>query len=381
MSADEILPIESRVADVRRAGRRVTAAVRREIPGGSALFEEGTARWVRNYDLWRKERKVQETNRHDLRYDVVVVGGGSAGLSAALVLGRSRRRTLVLDSGEPRNSPSSGVHGFFSRDGIPPEELLEIGREQLEPYPSVEVRCSARAAGASGENGDFEVILDDGAVVRARKLVLATGVVDELPEKPGFEELWGRGVYHCPYCHGWELCDGPLAVLNPGEGAAERAAFIRNWSRDLVLLSDGPSNLGEEGRKTLRALEIPVREERISHLEGDPGRTPGGLRLIHFEDGSSLEREGLFYVPPQRQGSELAEMLGCEIGPMGQAQAGVKGDPTTRESTVAGVYVAGDAGNAVQSALLAAASGANAAFFVNHSLVDDEVAAAVGAAL
>ncbi len=349
------------------------------MPGGSALFEKGTARWVRNYKLWREERKVQEMDRHNFKYDVVVVGGGSAGLSAALVLGRSRRRTLVLDAGEPRNAPSSGVHGFFTRDGILPKELLDIGREQLEPYPSVEVR-SARVTGASGENGDFEVVLDGGTVTRARKLLLATGVVDELPDKPGFEELWGRSVYHCPYCHGWEVRDRPLAVLSSDERAAERAAFIRNWSRDLVLLTDGPANLNEEGRRTLHALGIPVREERISHLEGDPGGAAGGLRRIHFEDGSSLEREGLFYVPPQRQGSELAQMLGCEIVAMGQAPAGVKSDPMTRETTVAGVYVAGDAGNAVQSALLAAASGANAAFFVNHSLVADEVAAAVGAA-
>ena len=349
------------------------------IPGGSTLFEKVIARWVPNYDLYRKERKVQETSRHDLRYDVVVVGGGSAGLCAALVLGRSRRRTLVLDAGEPRNAPSSGVHGFFSRDGIPPQELIKTGREQLEPYPSVEVR-SARVTGTRGENGDFEVVLDDGVLVRSRKLLLTTGVVDELPDKPGFKELWGRGVYHCPYCHGWEVRDRPLAVLNSSEGAAERAAFIRNWSRDLVLLTDGPANLNEEGRRKLRALDVPVREERISHLEGDPDGATGGLRSIHFEDGSSLAREGLFYVPPQRQGSELARMLGCEIVAMGQAPAGVKSDPTTRETTVAGVYVAGDAGNAVQSALLAAASGANAAFFVNHSLVADEVAAAIGAA-
>jgi thioredoxin reductase len=301
-------------------------------------------------------------------------------LSAALVLGRSRRQTLVVDSGEPRNAPSSGVHGFFSRDGIPPEELLKIGREQLEPYPSVEVR-SARVTGARGENGDFEVILDNESVVRTRKLLLATGVVDELPDRPGFKELWGRGVFHCPYCHGWEVRDRPLAVLNTGEGATQRAAFNRNWTRDLVLLTDGSANLGEEGRRTLRALDIPVREERISYLEGHPGGAAGGLRRIHFEDGSSLEREGLFYVPPQHQGSDLAKMLGCEIAAMGQAAVGVKSDPTTRESTVAGVYVAGDAGNAVQSALLAAASGANAAFFVNHSLVAEEVVAAVGAAV
>jgi thioredoxin reductase len=323
---------------------------------------------------------VQETGRHDLvRYDVVVVGGGSAGLSATLVLGRSRRRTLVLDAGEPRNAPSSGVHGFFSRDGISPKELLRIAREQLEPYPSVEVR-SARATGASGEDGDFEVDLDDESVVRTRKLLLATGVADELPEKPGFKELWGRGVYHCPYCHGWEVRDRPLAVLNSGEGAAEHAALIRNWSRDLVLLTDGPAGLSEEGRRTLLALGVPVREEQILLLEGNPGGDGKGLKRVVFEDGSPLEREGIFYGPPQRQGSELAQMLGCEIVAMGPIPAVVKSDPTTRETTVAGVYVAGDAGNAVQSALLASASGANAAFFVNHSLVADEVAAAVDAA-
>ncbi len=147
-----------------------------------------------------------------------------------------------------------------------------------------------------------------------------------------------------------------------------------------MLLTDRPAGLSAEGRRTLRVLDVPLREERISRLEGDPDGTHRGLRRIHFEDGSSLAREGLFYVPPQRQGSELAQMLGCEIVAMGQAPAGVKSDPTTRETSVAGVYVAGDAGNAVQSALLAAASGANAAYFVNHSLVADEVAAAVGAA-
>ena len=321
----------------------------------------------------------ETTGPDELVRDVVVIGAGAAGLSAALVLGRSRRRVLILDGGEPRNAPSSGAHGFFTRDGVPPEELLRIGREQLAPYESVEYR-QARVSKVGGTSGAFEVVLEDGTTVSARRLILATGVVDELPDRPGFSELWGRGVYHCPYCHGWEVRDRPLAVLNSGAGAAERAAFIRNWSRDLVLLTHGPANLNEEGRRTLRALDIPVKEERISYLEGNPGGAAGGLRRIHFEDGSSLEREGLFYVPPQRQGSELAKTLGCEIVAMGQAPAGVKSDPTTRETTVAGVYVAGDAGNAVQSALLAAASGANAAFFVNHSLVADEVAAAVGAA-
>lgn len=326
---------------------------------------------------------MQETDKWDpVKYDVVVVGGGVAGLSAALILGRSRRRTLVLDAGEPRNAPSSAVHGFFSRDGTPPQELLRIGREQLEPYPSVEVR-SARAIGAGGEDGGFGVELEDGSSVRARKLLLATGVVDDLPEKPGFKELWGKGVYHCPYCHGWEVRDRPLAVLNSGGWAVQQATLIYNWSRDLILLTDGPAPLDEEARRTLRTLGIPVREERISYLEGGPCQNGGGLRRIVFEDGSALEREGLFYLPPQRQGSELARMLGCEITAMGPVTDVVKSDPTTKQTTVAGVYVAGDAGPPSHSGgrvLVAAASGAGAASFVNHSLIAEEVAAAAGTA-
>ncbi len=304
----------------------------------------------------------------DRHYDVVVVGGASAGLSAALVLGRSRRRTMVLDTDEPRNAPSSGVQSFFSRDGILPKELLRIGREQLTPYPSVELR-SARATGARVEDGGFEVDLDDGSKVRARKLLLATGVTDELPEKPGFEEFWGRGVYHCPYCHGWEVRDRPLAVLAKAEHLARQTALVRNWSRDLVALTDGADGLDGETRSRLAALDVPVKEERISHLEGD---AEAGLRRIVFEDGSGIEREGLFYAPPQRQRSDLAESLGCETEEMGLLSAVVKGDPMTRETSVPGVYVAGDAGTVLQGAIMAAASGASAAAFLNHSLISED---------
>ena len=334
-------------------------------------------------------RVVQETARQrkmdggEARYDTVVVGAGVAGLSAALVLGRSRRRVLVLDGGEPRNAPSSGAHGFFSRDGIPPAELLRIGREQLAPYESVEYR-RARARKAGDVSGAFEVVLEDGTTVFARRLILATGVADELPDRPGFSELWGRGVYHCPYCHGWEVRDRPLAVLNSGEGAADRALFIRNWSRDLVLLTDGPAKLDEEDRQRLGALGVPVREERISRLEGDPGREPGaaggGLERVVFEDGSTLASEGLFYVPPQSQRSALAEDLGCELERRAHSLV-VASDPTTRETTVPGVYAVGDTVGTgpLQSVALAAASGAAAAYFVNHALATEDVEAELAA--
>lgn len=315
------------------------------------------------------------TGHNDTRttLDVIIVGSGPAGLSAALVLGRSRRRVFVLDAGRPRNAPSAGVHGFFSRDGVKPEELLQIGWEQLRPYESVEHR-EGQVVEVRGSDGAFEVVLDNREGLYAGKLLLASGVSDELPETPGFRELWGRGVYHRPYCHGWEVRDRSLAVLNSGEMAAEHAAMVRNWSRDIVLLTDGSPGPDEEDRRRLRALGVPVEEKKISHLEGDAeNRT---LHQVLFEDGSSLDREAIFYGPPQRQGAGLAEMLGCEIESVGPAPAVVKSDPLTRETTVPGVYVAGDAGSPVQSVIFAAASGANAAYFMNHALVAEEFAAA-----
>ena len=303
------------------------------------------------------------------RYDVVVVGAGSAGLSAALMLGRARRHVLVLDGGEPRNAPSSGVHYFFTRDGTPPEELLRIGREQLKPYSGVEVR-RARATGAAGSDGDFRVTLEDGSTVGTRKILLATGVHDELPERPGFRELWGRGIFHCPYCHGWEVRDRPLAVLNSGEDAAEQATMIHNWSRDLILLTDGPAGLEDGAREKLDVLGIPIIETPISRVEGDGDS--GILHRIVFEDGTQIPREALFYRPPQRQCSDLAEALGCEFDTTGPLPTVIRNDPVTRETTVPGVHVAGDAGTMLQGAIMAAASGASAAAFINHSLVARE---------
>jgi len=293
-------------------------------------------------------------------------------LSAALILGRSRRRVLVLDGGEPRNAPSSSVHGFFTRDGVGPGELLEIGREQLEPYDSVEYRAVG-ATEVSGLDGSFAVTLEDGDEVTARKLLLATGVVDELPERPGFRKLWGRSVYHCPYCHGWEVRDRPLAVLNSGKGAVEYSLLIRNWSRDLVLLTDGPAELEEADLRKLHALGMPVNEKPVARLEGREGGSEG-LSRVTFEDGSFLEREGLFYGPPQRQRSELAESLGCKVVEAGPAWV-VEADALTNETTVPGVYVGGDAVGPLQSVVMAATSGASAAAFLNKALCDEDAAA------
>jgi thioredoxin reductase len=235
----------------------------------------------------------------------------------------------------------------------------------------------ARAIRSAGSDGDFEVALDDGSVVETRKILLATGVHDELPERPGFRELWGRGIYHCPYCHGWEVRDRPLAVLAKAEALAMRATLIRNWSCDLVALTNGEPWHDPDAQNRLAALGVPVKEQKISHLEGDAER---GLRRIVFDNGSEISREGLFYGPPQRQSSDLAEALGCEIGAMGPFPAVVEGDPTTRETTVPGVYVAGDAAAVLQGAIMAASSGATAASFANHALVTEDIETELAAA-
>ena len=326
-------------------------------------------------EVLMSEKSMHTEEEGRVRYDAVIVGAGTAGLSAALVLGRSRRRVLVLDGGEPRNAPAAGVHGFFTRDGVHPGELLEIGREQLRPYDGVEYQAG-RVTEVSGSDDSFGVTLEDGDEVLARKLVLATGVVDELPQRPGFWELWGRGVYHCPYCHGWEVRDRPLAVLISAERAADYALLIRNWSHDLVLLTDGAVELEEEDLRRLRVLGVPVNEKPIARLEGREDGSEGLWRIV-FEDGTFLEREGLFYGPPQRQRSGLAEALGCEIVAMGPAMEVVKADPMTRETSVPGVYVAGDAGPPPQSVVMAAASGASAAAFLNHTLCGEDADAEV----
>jgi len=217
-------------------------------------------------------------------------------------------------------------------------------------------------------------MLEGGSVVGARKILLTTGVRDEVSEKPGFRELWGRGIYHCPYCHGWEVRDRPLAILAKTEHLVMQVTLIRNWSRDLVALTDGESGLEPDARDRLAALGVPLKEEKISSLEGDGD---GGLRRILFEDGSEIEREALFYGPPQRQRSDLAEFLGGEVEAVGPFPALVKSDPTTRETTVRGVYVAGDAGSIMQGAIMAAASGATAAAFLNHALCGEDAEATV----
>ncbi|GEM49140.1 NAD(P)/FAD-dependent oxidoreductase [Deinococcus cellulosilyticus] len=294
-------------------------------------------------------------------FEVVVVGGGAAGLSAALILGRARRKTLVLDAQQPRNAPAAHAQGIFTRDGTPPLELLRIARDQLVPYG---VKVSNRTAThVCPRNDGFLLTLDDQTTVQAHKILLATGMKDLLPAVPGFEALWGKAVHHCPYCHGWEVRDQAMAVYGKGTPGYLKAKLLHNWSQDLILCTDGPSGPGPTEMDHLGQLGIRVIEKPVSHLvhNGDV------LQGIQFKDGSFLARQTLFLSPEQQQHSSLPAQLGCKMDPEGlQVWVDAQG-----QTSVPGVYAAGDMVTRAQQVMVAAASGVQAAAMLNHAFLEE----------
>lgn len=297
-------------------------------------------------------------------YDVVVVGAGPAGLSAALFLGRCRRTVLVCDNGHPRNEASQAMHGFLTRDGMPPLEFLRLAREELGPYTTVELRDVTVTDARCAPDGRFETTLETGETVMSRKLLIATGVRDNLPEIPGMRELYGRSVFHCPYCDGWEVRDAPLAVYGRGDRGYGLALELTAWSRDILLCTDGAPELDEEQIARLARNGITVRDDRVVRLDARDGR----LERILFAAGDPAPRRALFFTTGQYQQSSLAIRLGCEFNEKGTVRTG------KYETThLPGLFVAGDASRAVQWVIVAASEGAEAAFAINTDLIKEDL--------
>lgn len=297
-------------------------------------------------------------------YDVIIVGAGPAGLNAALVLGRCRRGVLVLDDGHPRNASSRALHGFFTRDGTDPREMLALGREELGRYPTVEIRAE-HASDARREDNRFTLTLATGEEVESAFVLLATGVVDELPPVPGIEAFYGRSVHHCPYCDGWEHSDEAIAVYGDNEPAVDLALELTAWSRGLALVTDGPARLSQRQRKRLREQDIAIYEQRIERLRGQDGT----LEAIAFADGTSLTCGAIFFRGKKRQRSDLAERLGCVPDETGMVPTG-----KYEATDIPGLFIAGDAARSIQLAIIAASEGASAAVLINDALIKRDLA-------
>ncbi|HEY8494177.1 MAG TPA: NAD(P)/FAD-dependent oxidoreductase [Myxococcota bacterium] len=296
-------------------------------------------------------------------WDVLIVGAGPAGLSAALVLARCCRSVLVCDAGQPRSWAAEAMHGFLSRDGIHPEEFRRLARADLARYPNVELR-EARVLGATrNRDGSFRVRLPGRRSERARKLLIATGLVDVLPPIAGCAELYGTGVYHCPYCDAWEHRGRPIAAYGRRQRGFEMARALTAWSRDVTLLCDGPAGLTGEQRRALARNGVRCVETRVARLVARDGR----LAAAELADGERIAIEALFFDLPSRPQSTLAERIGCRLTRQGGIRRG-----QYEASDVPGVFVAGNILRDVQLSIVAAAEGARAAFGIHRSLTREE---------
>jgi thioredoxin reductase len=299
-----------------------------------------------------------------MRYDCIIVGAGPAGLSAALMLGRCRRRVLVCEAGEPRNARSKGLHNYLTRDGTAPLEFLRLARKEVEEYPTIEF-LPAEVKDARRTSDGFTVVLADRTELGTRKLLLATGVVDDLPDIDGLGPLYGTSVHHCPYCDGWEWRDQPIAIFGRDEDGSALALALTVWSDDLVLCTDGPNGLSRAQREQLERVGIKVREDEVVRLEGQRG----WLSRIIFAEGEPLPRRALFLSSAQHQRSDLALRLGCRFTEKGAVNTG-----SCEATDVPGLYVAGDASKDAQFVIVAVAEGAEAGMTINKALLKDDLA-------
>ncbi|MFD4631541.1 NAD(P)/FAD-dependent oxidoreductase [Streptomyces sp. NPDC058284] len=310
----------------------------------------------------------QHGTAQDQMYDVVVVGGGAAGLSAALVLGRSRRRVLVVDAGEPRNAPAAHMQGFLSRDGMPPAEFLAEGRRELRRY-GVELVPDRVVAVTPDGAGGFGVALAGGGSAHARRIVMATGLVDELPDVPGVAARWGRDVLHCPYCHGWEVRDQAFGVLAAEPFSSHQALIITQWSKDVTLFLHTVRELPDAEWERLAAAGVQVVEGQVAGLAVEDDRLTG----VRLADGRVVPRSVLFVAARPVPRDDLLSALGADradtpFGPYPAVDA-------TGRTSVPGVWAVGNAAGPMEQVINAASAGYRAGVTINAELLMADIEA------
>lgn len=291
--------------------------------------------------------------------DVGIIGGGPAGLNAALVLGRARKSVIVLDEGRPRNRVTRETHGFLTRDGVAPAEFRRIAREQIQSYPSVQF-AEETAAAVTGEDGSFQVTTSQGTIYRCKKLLFAVGMKDMPLEINGLQEVYGKSAFVCPYCDGWELRDQPLVLIAKGARAVHSAQMIAGWTANYVICTDGPDELTDEQREELKFHNISVYDSPIQRIESQEGM----VRHVALQDGTNLPCTGIFFAPKLVPGSDLPATLGCQVTETGMVVVDAFG-----KTSVSGVFSAGDIATQMYQAITAASMGALAGVGINSELL------------
>lgn len=291
--------------------------------------------------------------------EVVIIGGSYAGLSAAMSLGRALRQVLVLDSGQPCNRYTPHAHNFLTRDGASPAELAAQARVQVLAYPTVRL-LHETAVAARGTDGNFTLATATGRVIRASKLLFATGVRDQLPAQPGFAECWGISLIHCPYCHGYEYRQQPTGTLLNGEAALDHARLLRQWTAQLTVFTDGPATFSSAQRAHLTGAGVGVEETLVRELRHHAGQ----LKHVALADGRQVPLAALYIRPGMEQQCLLPRELGCTYTETGYLQADIM-----QRTSVAGIYAAGDATTPMRAVSVAIASGTIAGSALNHELL------------
>ncbi|MGW0562471.1 NAD(P)/FAD-dependent oxidoreductase [Streptomyces sp. NPDC003016] len=312
-----------------------------------------------------------------MTFDVVVVGGGAAGLSGALTLARARRSVLVIDSGRPRNAPAAHAHGYLTRDGVAPAQLLAEGRAEVAGYGGETVTGNVVAAERL-DDGDFRVVLEDGPAVTARRLLVTTGLADELPDVPGAAEHWGREVLHCPYCHGWEVRDEPIGVLATGPLPVHQALMWRQWSKGVTLFLHTAPEPDDEEYEQLAAREIAVVDGRVAGLEVTDGRLTGVIP----DGGEAVPCRAVVVAPRFTARAGFLTTLGLETAEQerdGHVIGSYAAADATGATAVPGVWVAGNVADPTEQVVGAAGAGVRAGVALNADLIAEETHRAVAA--